>query len=187
MELTPDGDPRTGRVDYVAADGKELGTKELVFERLTAPNYVANYRYLDSQESVQVGEDMLVIRRPDERSLTLPPAQFAVDSGFHYLVLENFADLLDGKMVEFHFLSAARKSFIAMRLEPEPATNGLLQISLTLQNRLLAAFIDPIILQYDVKARRLMQYRGLTNVLKADGKPFVARIDYNYTDTAVPL
>ena len=43
---------------------------------------------------------------------------------------------------------------------------------------LIGLFVDPLRLSYDAETRRLIEYRGLSNVRSADGELYEVRIRY---------
>jgi hypothetical protein len=49
-----------------------------------------------------------------------------------------------------------------------------------LKSRWIAWLLDPVFLSYDIKSKRLLTYRGLTNIRTIDGDGIKAEIRYTY-------
>lgn len=112
--------------------------------------------------------------------------QVVVDAGFDNYVRERWAELAEGATVRFPFLIAGRDSPLKMkasRSERDDCGEDALCLTVTLDAWLLSMLVTPIELVYD-QERRLMQYRGISNIRDAQGRSQDVRIDYRYPDAA---
>lgn len=179
-----------GRTRYVAADGVELGFKRLDF---TADPYVPLYRldlaasgYAEGIEGWTPGEARLFKRAdgraPLQQARVALQAPVAADAGFHGFLQDRFEALLRGETVAFGFIAAGRLDtyrFRARRVgdavfEGEPAIEIVAE-----PDSLLRLLVQPLRLVYDPRTRRLLEYRGLSNIHDPEtGKPWTVRIAY---------
>jgi len=106
-----------------------------------------------------------------------------VDAGFDNYVRERWTSLAAGEPVEFPFLVAGREQPVAMLAR---ASRGggcaahTLCLVVTPANWLYSWLVEPIRLVYDGETRRLLQFRGLSNIRADDGSWRNVVIDYRY-------
>ena len=108
--------------------------------------------------------------------------ELVVDAGFDNYVRERWAELSRGETVRFPFLIAGRDSPVSMKARQdgeEDCADGDLCLAVSLDAWLLSMLVQPIQLVYD-SDRRLMQYRGISNIRDAEGRSQEVRIDYEY-------
>lgn len=128
-------------------------------------------------EDLRAGETVLIDRAFDE--------EVVVDAGFDHYVRLRWTELADGEGVNFPFLVAGRDKPLKMLARKDddgscPARRLCLEI--TLDNWLLAAIVSPIELEYDEASRRLLQFKGISNIRDDEGKSQDVRIIYRYAD-----
>jgi hypothetical protein len=162
-----------GTIRYFSPDGRELGAKTLDF---AANPFVPVYDYrlpaLHYHEAITgVGEQIAMLKsRGDEtRTATVdntPP--IAADSGFHSFLRAHFQELLDGKTVAFTFVAAGNLDsykFRARRIE-DTMFEGHEAVQFKVEaNSLLRLVAPELYLTYDPGQRRLLEYRGPSNVI----------------------
>lgn len=176
-----DGEPRSGEVRYLDANEDELGVKRSRYIEPARPAYEFIFTGLERDiERVEPGDGGVSVESVRSGDLDWPSSQAVIDSGFHYFILEHFEQLLDGNSVRFEFLAPTRVSWTSLLIEPESNDGNRLVMALKPRNRLISLFFDSIILTYDVSSRRLLEYRGLTNVPNPEGGNYSARIEYRY-------
>lgn len=180
-----------GSIVYVAPDGHELGRKTMDFRQ---DPYVPLYRlelaarggYMESIVAL-TAERIEMARRKSgapgvQRASVRRPGAIAADSGLHAFVRDHFAQLLEGRDVNFVFAVAGNLDayqFRARRLadtlfEGRPAVRFRVE-----PGSLLRWLVDPLELTYEVAQRKLLEYRGISNVHDpATGKAYNARIIY---------
>ena len=108
--------------------------------------------------------------------------ELVVDAGFDNYVRQRWSELSSGETVRFPFLVVGRDSPLTMKAsvdEEETCAADELCLSVTLDAWLLSMLVQPIQLVYDSE-RRLLQYRGVSNIRDAEGKSQDVRIDYTY-------
>lgn len=179
-----------GRIRYVAADGVELGVKRLDF---TGHPFVPLYRldlaasgYAEGIADRTAGEARLFKRAggqaPLQQARVPLQAPVAADAGFHGFLQDHFEALLRGDTVAFGFIAAGRLDAYRFRarragdavFEGEPAIEIVAE-----PDSLLRLLVQPLRLLYDPRTRRLLEYRGLSNIHDPEtGKPWTVRIAY---------
>jgi hypothetical protein len=165
-----------GTIDYYAPDGSRIGHKTLDFSQ---DPYVPVYQldlataggYMEGVAALTA--ERIELKKKGYGTQTVRTASVArhgtmvADSGFHSFLRDRFTDLLAGKAVDFTFVVSGELDtfkFRARRIadgtfEGKPATQLKVEPSTWL--RLLAA---PLYVLYDPAQRRLLEYRGISNL-----------------------
>lgn len=180
-----------GTIDYYGPDGARLGHKSLDFSQ---DPYVPLYRLdLTARGGYMEGITALTADRVEmekrgygagePRTASVPRrGTMVADSGFHSFLRDRFADLTAGKVVPFTFVVSGYLDtfkFRARRIE-DRAFEGKPAVQLKVESstwlRLLA---DPLYVLYDPVDRRLLEYRGISNLHDPKtGKAWTVRIVY---------
>lgn len=180
-----------GTIDYYAPDGARIGHKTLDFSQdpyvplyrldlTTAGGYMEGVTGMtaDKIDLQKKGYGTTAVRKASVRRR----GEMVADSGFHSYLRDRFADLLAGKTVDFTFAVSGELStfrFRARRIEDrefegEPAVQLKVEPSTWL--RLLA---DPLFILYEPRQRRMLEYRGISNLHDpATKKAYTVRIVY---------
>lgn len=176
-----DGQPISETVHYRQPDGALIAIKELDYREPARPSYHIRFNTNGRTEQVEVSADGVRIDSKKEGRLDWPKGPAVIDGGFHYFIQSHFDSLTSSQRLDFHFLSPSRLSWTSLQIEPQPSNRRHLELKLSLQNPLLNWIIDPIFLTYERDTRRLLEYRGLTNLPRPDGDGnYRARIVYHY-------
>jgi hypothetical protein len=140
------------------------------------------YGYSESME--QDGKRWRVEYKEPEESgnkiLSKPDYTPVIDAGFDEFVRAHWNDLMKGDTVNFSFAVPSRLEWIDFRLIPLAQKDGTLTVEMRLKSRWIAWLLDPVFLSYDIKSKRLLTYRGLTNIRTIDGDGIKAEIRYTY-------
>ena len=178
-----------GSTKYYSADGKKIGEKSVDF---SADPFVPVYRldlpgvgYSEGISRVSAdGIDMFKESREKGRqSATIKKSQqMAADAGFHAFIVANMAALVAGKTVPFKFGVAGQLDSYNFRARKIGDTEfeGRPAIRLQIEpDSLLRFAVDPLVLTYDPASKRLLEYRGVSNVINpTTGKAYNVRIVY---------
>ena len=179
----------SGHTSYYAADGKRLGEKTLNF---AADPYVPVYSlslpgvgYSEGISKVGADGVQMFKESPEKgrQTGTVPKLyNMAADSGFHSYLYDHMPELAAGKTIKFRFAVAGQLDSYSFRARKTGDTQFEGKPAITLKvdpDSLLRYLVDPLILTYDPQSRRLLEYRGISNVINpATGKPYNARIAY---------
>lgn len=118
-----------------------------------------------------------------EKTLSKPDYTPVIDAGFDEFVRANWDKLLRDDTVNFSFAVPSRLEWIDFRLIPKSKKDGVLQVEMRLKSRFIAWLLAPVFLSYDIESKRLVTYRGLTNIRDANGEGIQAEIRYTYPQT----
>lgn len=183
-----DGKPVSWQVTYRDPQGNIIATKNMDFSRNPL---VPVYRMQIPAEGYMEGigyDNAWVMYRREKTGSQIETQPFALkapivgDAGFNGFVKAHFKALMQGQTVKFSFAVAGRLSVIDMKalriqdttFEGQPAVQFKAQLDMFLIN----LFVDPITLVYDPDSMRLLEYRGISNMHGADGKPYPVRVSY---------
>lgn len=185
------------RVIYEDAGGKLIARKLLDYSTgSTTPSFVQHNLY--SNESVEVSlqrgaVSMAVIDNDSHDRIRPAVAQpsaalpVVIDAGFDAFVRQRWDELLPDGSLEFQFPYAHRSSLVELRVQPRScsyATRSDQCFRLDLANWFFRMLVNPIELGYDADTRRLVRYRGLSNIGDGNGNGLVVDIRYSYDDSA---
>ena len=111
-----------------------------------------------------------------------PEEALVVDSGFDNYVRTQWSALSDGQDVRFRFLVAGRDKPLSMvaRRDKEGCEAGQMCIKVKLDSWLLGGIVPPIELTYAQDSRRLLRFRGLSNLKDTNGDSQMVDIRYQY-------
>ncbi|MGQ0587397.1 MAG: hypothetical protein ACT4PK_09370 [Gammaproteobacteria bacterium] len=167
---------RGGTIDYYAPDGSRIGHKDLDF---SADPYVPMYTlqlatgggYMEAvtavkPDGIELKKQGYGAKKPETATIEREGAM-AADSGFHSFLRDHFAELMAGQTLAFRFVVAGNLDtykFRARRIEDrdfEGKPSVQLKVEPATWLRLLA---DPLYILYEPGQRRLLEYRGTSNL-----------------------
>jgi hypothetical protein len=180
-----------GTIDYYAPDGARIGHKTLDF---SLDPYVPVYRlelgtrggYMEGIVGLSAGRIEMEKKgygaTEVRKAAVRRGGTMVADSGFHSFLRDRFPDLLAGKTVAFTFAVSGELDtfrFRARRIADAPF-EGRTAVQLKVEpSTLLRLLADPLYVLYDPAQRRLLEYRGISNLHDpATGKPYTVRIVY---------
>lgn len=127
------------------------------------------------------------IRSSQEFSLDLSRNKgLVVDAGFDNFIRSRWNDLTGGALVGFQFQVVGRDKPLEMiaRNQLEAGCEaGELCLEVAVDSWLLSLLTRPIRLTYDRESRRLLRYRGISNIRDDDGGSQQVEIVYHYWST----
>ena len=154
------------------------------------------------QNNLYSGEVIEVRLRDDEVSMTVIDAVTAepkkasaepagdklpvvIDAGFDEFVRQNWDALLTGEKKRFLFPFAEREKLLELRIRSASCsypsdTDQCFRLELS--NWFFRMLVAPIELGYDPVQRRLLRYRGLSNIGDGKGNGSVVDIRYDYQE-----
>ena len=181
-----------GTIDYYAPDGRHIGHKSLDFSQ---DPYVPVYRmelntarghYMEAITAVlpdridmikqgygatKIGEASVPHHNP-----------ICGDSGFHTFIRDNFTELLEGQTLNFRFAVAGNLDAYRFRarLVDRTTFEGRPAVRIRVEpDSLLRWLVDPLLLTYEPDQRKLVEYRGISNLHDpATGKAYNVRVIY---------
>lgn len=184
-----DGRAIDWRITYRDPNGAVIAEKTLDFsDNRFVPTYTLRIPEHDYLEGIRHDDGVWrMIRRKDADAARESEAfetggDLAADSGFHPFVQARFDELMAGEKIRFEFAAAGRQAVIDMRakriadatFENEPAVRFKAELDMFLINW----FVDALVLTYDPDDKRLLEYRGITNLLNDEGNRYPVRVSY---------
>jgi hypothetical protein len=179
----------SGTIAYYDTDGKKIGNKTLDFTNdpyvpvyrmeLTAPVYMEGIT--DNHDVVEMVR-RAVGSKTEEIEHVRKKKAMAADSGFHMLIRAHFDQLLRGEVVPFMLAVAGNLDSFKFRIKRVNDTRFEDAPAIRLRvepDSLLSLLVDPLELTYTPQTGKLLEYRGVSNILDpASGKPYNTRISY---------
>lgn len=182
-------------IRYYALDGSLLGTKPLDYR---GDRYVPVFRleltrkgYVEAITANGTTIEMLKIDgkgKPEKRKSLKKDGLTAADSGFNHLLQDQLPKLIAGETLSFRFVVAGQLDGYRFRARKvgEETIGGKPAVKLLVQADSLLRYLAPdLVLLYDPATRRLLEYRGISNLHDpATDKAYTARISYPATPPA---
>jgi hypothetical protein len=110
-------------------------------------------------------------------------SDWVVDAGFDNYVRSKWDTLDAGDPVKFPFLVPGFEKPLKMRAQrsaSESCTIEELCLEIVLDSWLLGLLVDPIALSYSRSERKLLRFRGISNIRDVNGESFSVDIVYEY-------
>ncbi len=189
-EVVEDGRRVGLRSEYRDMEGRVLARRSVDFRKNPL---TPEFRFIDERDGYTegaeiVGDSVRLFVQTDagssmkETTLRIPdPA--VVDAGFNNFVQVRWERIARGEKQYFNFGAAFAQDYYGFRVykQSEVVRDGrrLMVVHLDIDNFLIRLFLDPIVLMYDMEARRLVSYEGISNVNNEEGKSYIVRITYD--------
>ncbi len=180
-----DGDHH--EVEYRDADGELFATSRLDYGfGDTQPAYQQRDLRSDEREGARWRQGALVLFHADrggerEKVVATPPQPLVLSSGFDHFVRDHWQALQRGDAVPFHFAVPTRLMLVELRVcrvDADDAPAGGLALRADPISPLWRLVTKPIDLFYDAD-RRLLRYRGISNLELGENSPWV-EVTYRY-------
>ncbi|BDA80436.1 hypothetical protein LPTSP3_g33660 [Leptospira kobayashii] len=190
-EFFTGGKHQRSEVIYKDAAGNPFAKKYIHYDQnpLVPTFSTEDYRdgYLEGAD-VKGKQVRLYYKRKKEDSLEektyLPAYPAVMDGGFDHFVREYWDKLTRGERMSFRFLVPVQLDdylFAVEKIKDEDR-NGrkAIYVKLEIDNFILKRLIKPILLVYDYKTKRILQYEGISNINDENGKSLKVKIVYDY-------
>ena len=107
---------------------------------------------------------------------------YVIDGGLTYFFIKNWSRLLNNEIVEFNFIAPSKLDYFRFRVSKNAIVDlgnrkGL-QLKLEVNSFLLRAFVDPILITYDLENKKILSYKGISNINDDNGKSYSVIIDF---------
>ena len=181
------------RTVYKNPSGKVIGKLQSDFsESITAPVY--DYVDLRSNEFHGIRADnehfILFFREPEsgeEKTIKLKKG-FTEDDlivgcqGLHYYLRENLDVVRQKDTIGIKFLIPGDLDYYSFRMKYVGEDQDVVRLKIYINNFFLRLFAPSLLLKYDKKQGRLLNYIGLSNIKSDEGKIQKVVINYFYDD-----
>ncbi|MEI7011169.1 hypothetical protein [Leptospira licerasiae] len=179
-------------ITYKDAEGKTFAKKKISFSKSrTIPEFeLEDYRdgYLEGGTLLDGNYVKLFARRKlsdtiQEKSID-GSGLSALDGGFDYFVIDHWDELMSGKKINFHFLVPVERDKFQFSVEKikegEYKGKPALFLRMKIASAILSVFVKPIDLVYDMESKRIMEFRGTSNINDENGKSYKVKIVYGF-------
>ena len=179
-------------VSYRDSAEKEVCRKVIVFRKSRcAPDFRIDDKRDGYMEGTVVtgGRYKLFTRNTSAEADRIKTHKIAdpvvIDGGFDYFIRDNWAKLVgEGKTVKFSFVVANKLDYVRFSVA-KVGTETVAGVrcatfKLAVTSLLAGLFVDPIYVAYGVERKRLMEFRGTSNINDSEGKSHKARIAFTY-------
>ena len=178
----------SGVISYWLSDGSVLGSKSLDFANDPfVPTYHLDLSKEGYSEDITDNHEKIAMQRHApgkavETATVKRDGMMVADSGFHNFLVAHFDELMAGQTLKFRFAAAGELDsfkFRAHRIE-DAAFEGKTGVQFLVEPDSFLRFLaGPLHLLYDPATKRLMEYRGISNVRDpATHKTYNVRIDF---------
>lgn len=178
------------RTDYLSPDGKPLAYIESFFaESLTAPRHVFEDYRSGVRHGVRYenGDTILFSRDPGQPEKTRNIGKGSAGSilmvgcqGLFYYLQENYPLVREKRRIPLQLLITGTLDIYDFELELKGEKDGIAEITIHISNWFLRLFAPKLDVRYDIDARRMLYYKGLSNILDDKGKIQTVEITYTY-------
>jgi hypothetical protein len=148
------------------------------------PTYVFEDRVRDYREGLRDENGRYVIfkKRGDEeeetQAITNTEDVFSCQ-GWHYYLVDNLA-VLERENVELNLILPAQLKAFPFEIQGVSSEGDRVEAVLELNHWLFRYFAPSLRLVYDSKSKKLLEYRGISNILDAEGNRQDVIITYRY-------
>lgn len=179
------------RSTYLGADGTVWATRRVDFSK---SQLVPDFEFEDVRTGYRLGAELRgadSVRFFERDGASAPtmekviriPGTAVVDAGFNNFVQSNWETLASGRKLYFNFGAPFAMDYYGFRVykdgERREGGRRFMTVKLDIDNFVIRLFLDPIVLTYDVDARRLVSYEGISNILDEGGESYIVRISYD--------
>lgn len=179
------------RTRYLSASGRAIAELESNFrESLTVPEHrITDYRTGNVQGlRREKGRLVLFDRDPGEPERTRIISEsdgagriLVACQGLNYYLLGNPVAFDRSGQLPLRFLIPGKLDYFDFTLEKVRETeDGRVDYEIAIQNWFLRLFAPKLYVTYDRVAKRIVKYRGLSNITDENGQPQNVTIDYTY-------
>lgn len=108
-----------------------------------------------------------------------------IDAGFDHFIRLNWQNLQKGETLYVNFISPVELDSFEFRIKKidNSKSNDISNLEMSINNRFLRLFLDPILLEYSNVTNRILSYEGVSNINNNDGKKYRVRIEYDYENS----
>lgn len=168
-------------------------SKNALVPELTYVDTRNNYRV----ESKVEGKNVQLLRKGKKRGRTVSKTkEFEINNGtmmsqgYHNFIVSKMDQFSPGQEIEIEFIAANKlasfdfkvrytgpKKLKISKKEKDLAPVGF---ELEINSWLIGMFAPKLLVTYDKKSKRILQFKGITNILAANGDAQDLTIDYSY-------
>jgi hypothetical protein len=178
-----------GSVEYLNKSGKSFVSKKIEYEFSSiAPNYRLEDKRTGYIEGVKIlpGNRVSLYnqsssgKKMQKAIKAFNPKMLVVDAGFDEFIRKNWNRLQNNERILIQFAVPSMLRVVEFRVYKVSSSKikgkAASVFSMDLGNFFLRLFMDPIIVSYDNKEKKLLRYEGVSNIVDSEGDNHVAKI-----------
>jgi hypothetical protein len=179
------GQVLTSLTEYINPDGQVIATMESDYSRnLSMPTYVFEDRRSGHREGLREenGEYVIFIKKRDgeEKTAAITNTENVFScQGWHYYLVNNLSELERGN-VELNLILPSQLKALPFEIQQVRAEGDRVEAILKFNHWFFRYFSPTLRLVYDSKLKKLVEYRGISNIVDDDGNRQEVRIVYRY-------
>lgn len=190
VTLTDDGRPIHAETRYESPQGRLLAELRSDFrESLTVPSHITTDHRTGNSHGLRRDGDQVVLfdRTPGKPERTrILTAKDAGDrllvgcQGLNYYLSDQLDHLSPPARLPLRFLIPGKLDYYDFGLTSKGTSpEGIAEFEVTIQNWFLRLFVPKLEVKYDTTRRRLVWYRGISNILNDQGENQAVEITYS--------
>lgn len=182
---TVDGQTRKSLTRYLEPTGREIATLESDYNRsLEMPTYVFKDFRRGYEEGLRFRDGKYYIfNRDSERGETekvlKDPTNVYSCQGWHYYIVENLDRIEQGDVFTIKLIFPNKLRTYDFKIEKVRAQGDTLNVRVRFANWLVSWFVPHLDLVYDKRERKLIEYRGVSNIFDENDDLQEVRITYS--------
>lgn len=173
---------------YEDPSGKPIGRLRNTYTKnLNAPEHVMDDLIHGSQHGVRYMNDKLIMfsKSEDEKEETKKIDEedkklIVGGQGFHYYLVTHLEEVIKKGKLDLLFLIPGRLDAYDFYLKVKEKTETKVTFEIEIDNWFLRLFAPKLVLEYDRNNKRLLKYRGLSNLKNDKNEMMNVEITYNY-------
>jgi hypothetical protein len=171
--------------EYVAPDGRVIATMESDYsQNISMPTYVFEDRIRGYREGLRKENGRYVVFKQardgteETRAVTDTDNVFSCQ-GWHYYLVNNLSALEQGN-VDLNLILPSQLKALPFEIQKVRSEGNRIEAVLEFDHWLFRYFAPTLRLVYDNELKKLVEYRGISNILDVEGKRQDVRIVYRY-------
>jgi hypothetical protein len=139
-------------------------------------NYEEGLRFTDGKYYVFINDP----EQGETKEVLKDPRNVFSCQGWHYYVVDNLDKLERGDVFELKLVFPNKLRAYPFKIEKVDSAGDTIRVKVRLANWLLSWFVPHLDLVYSKKDRRLIEYRGVSNIFDGNGELQEVVIRYAY-------
>lgn len=175
------------QVLYRGANGSVIARKNIDYSQSkTAPSFqMVDLRQGYIEGVKRVGSRYQIYARKNKQSKTEKeqvaiPRPAVIDAGFHAFIKQNWQKLITGKKLKLNFAVPARQDFYGFEMSKLKTSGDKVWFRISISSMFLKIFAEPIDVAYSLSEKKLLEYRGLSNIPSNGDENYRVRILFDY-------
>ncbi|MCE3009158.1 MAG: hypothetical protein LW875_00930 [Proteobacteria bacterium] len=178
------------RTEYTRRSGEVIAVIDSEFkDSLSAPAHFFEDKRTGHRHGIRYENGQLVLFSQDKgkseetKTLTIDKASPALTvgcQGLFYYLQQNYDELVKRKKIPLKFMIPGKLEYYDFEMELVREVDGVAYIEVHIKNWFLRLFAPKLDVRYDIKSKRMIYYKGLSNLQTDKGETQAVEIEYSY-------